>query len=262
MKAILAAPVLGLLLAPTGAALFSPIETATDAASALAPVLGVLAVVCALAFALWVRRNLRIWTPERAGIGIRIGLRRKLAYALKKNGAWDALRMLALALCGLPVVPGANEYLHLAANSVYQGGTPRQLCTATFKWKTITNGRAGVYVERDTTDSEIKVCGAGSAVVLGLVTERNYTNPEWDPATAPTAGDEVEVILIGLGAMGKARNATATLTAGARLNTSATGRATTAAVAAAGDIPKLIGVLLLDSDGTAETDALVTVGGA
>lgn len=163
--------------------------------------------------------------------------------------------------------------------SVYAGGTPRAYATATYRVKTTTNLRAGVLVVKDTTDEEIQAAGAGAQSIIGLLTERNLTNPEWDPTTAPAVGDEMEVILIGSGAWGWARNG-ANLSAGNNAVTSGTGRLAAAAeigvaagatsvtsTAANGEIlegsilpgGELI-KLLKDSDGSgSETDALVVL---
>lgn len=143
-------------------------------------------------------------------------------------------------------------------NQVWAGGTPRELSTAVYKVKTTTNLRAGVFVIKDTTDAEIQAAGAGATNVIGVLA-RNLTNPKWDPTTAPAAGDQVEVILVGSGAWAWARNG-ANLAAGVLINTSATGRAAAAAVAAAGDIPKVCGKTLIDNDGSGtESDILVVL---
>lgn len=144
-------------------------------------------------------------------------------------------------------------------NSVYAGGTPRHAAVGRYKVKTATNLRAGVYVIRDTTDEEIKVAGAGAADIIGVLTERNLSDPDWDPTTAPAVGDEMEVLLLGSGAWAWIRNG-ANLLAGALLNSSATGRAAAAAVAAAGDIPKVSGKALIDNDGSGtESDILAVI---
>lgn len=155
------------------------------------------------------------------------------------------------------------SYLKSPKNKVYAGGTPEEMCTSRKKVKTATNLRAGVFVIKDTTDDEIKAAGADAKNVIGILTERNWTNPDWDPTTAPAAGDEVDIILFGLGAIVKARNG-ANMADGDLFGTSSTGRVKAArdneATPAAGDAAKTVGRVLADSDGSStETDALVVM---
>lgn len=143
-------------------------------------------------------------------------------------------------------------------NSSWCGGTPRELATARFKVKTVTNLRRGVFVIKDTTDDEVQAAGAGAANVIGVL-DRNLTNPEWDPTTAPAIGDDVEIILLGSGAWASVRNG-ANLGAGVTISTSATGRAAAAVTAAAGDFQKMVGRTLMDHDGSgAEGDIVVVL---
>lgn len=158
----------------------------------------------------------------------------------------------------IPILFGM-AYLKAPANKVWAGGTPEEFCVVRAKVKTVTNLRAGVYVIKDTTDDEIAAAGAAATNVYGVLTERNWTNPDWDPTTAPAVGDEIDVILVGTGAICKVRNG-ANLAQGVLINTSATGRAAAAAVAAAGDFAKVVGKTLFDHDGSgAEGDILVVV---
>jgi hypothetical protein len=144
-------------------------------------------------------------------------------------------------------------------NSVYAGGPPRDWATATFKVGVATNLRAGVFVKKGASDDLIIVCPAGDPDAIGVMTEKNLTNPKWDPATAPAVGDEMEVALIGTGAQVWVRN-TANITAGKQLFTGANGRAAAAAFAAAADAGKIVGRALVDNDGSgAESDLLAVI---
>lgn len=140
------------------------------------------------------------------------------------------------------------------ANTVYAGGARYDECVQTYKVKTTTNLRAGVFVIKDTDDDHVKAAGAEAANVIGVLTEKNWTNPEWDPTTAPTAEDEFDVLLCGSGAWAKVRNG-ANIAVGARLSTSATARA-----AAFGTATQGVGIALHDSDGSgAETDLVAVI---
>lgn len=143
-------------------------------------------------------------------------------------------------------------------NSVWAGGTPRELACATFKVKTATSLRAGVFVIRDTTDGELKVAGAGATDVIGILTERNLSNPEWDPTTAPAVGDIMEVVLLGSGAWAWTRNG-ANLAMGAKVQSDATGQCAVHAVAAAGDADKRTGAALIDHDGSGTAGDILLV---
>lgn len=152
------------------------------------------------------------------------------------------------------------SYFKKPANKVWAGGTPEDFAVKRFKVKTVTSLRAGVFVIKDTTDDEIKVAGAGALDVIGVLTERNWTNPDWDPTTAPTAGDEIDVLLIKSGAWAKVRNG-ANIAMGADVTTSSTGRAAAyPTTPAAGDDRKVVGRALLDHDGSStEGDLLVVL---
>lgn len=143
-----------------------------------------------------------------------------------------------------------------ANNTVYAGGSRYDQSVQTYKVKTVTNLRAGVFVIRDTDDDHVQVAGALAANVIGVLTERNHTNPKWDPTTVPTTEDEFDVLLCGSGAFASVRNGAALLV-GAPAGTSATGRA---AAIGAGTEGTQVGRLLADSDGSgAETNALVVL---
>lgn len=164
-------------------------------------------------------------------------------YRSAKPGLAGVLAPLLIA--GSAIVPPAN--------SVYAGGTRYDQAVQTYKVKTVTNLRAGVFVIKDTDDDHVKAAGAEAANVIGVLTEKNWTNPAWDPTTAPTAEDEFDVLLCESGAWAKVRNGAA-LADGALISTSATGRA-----AALGTGTR-VGRVLADSDGSgAETDALVVL---
>lgn len=204
--------------------------------------------------AIRVKRRLGLYT----GIGVKVPLSVKAKWYFHRYGVARSVLGVSLAIIGLPAVSGF--VMPTPKRSVWAGGLPREWVTVNAKVKTVTSLKAGVFVERDTTNDEIKVATAGSAVVAGVLTERNWTQPDWDPTTAPTAADLVEVVMMVPGTIVRMRNATATLTYGALLNSAAAGLIATAAVAAAGDIPKVTGKLMADSDGTTETDALVVLG--
>lgn len=155
----------------------------------------------------------------------------------------------------------AGGLLRAKGNSVYAGGPPRDWCTITLKAKTLTNLRAGVFVIKDTTDAEFKAAGAEAANVIGVLTERNLTNPKWDPTNTDAAkllaaGDECEILLLGSGAQAWVRNG-ANIAAGAALATSATGRAAAKGTAT---FDGMVGRALIDNDGSgAESDLLAVI---
>ncbi|MHB8603888.1 MAG: hypothetical protein ACYDCK_01430 [Thermoplasmatota archaeon] len=143
------------------------------------------------------------------------------------------------------------------ANYVWAGGAPREFSSATFKVKTTTGLRAGLFVKRDTTDDQIQQAVAGDTNVIGVL-GMNLSNPEWDPTTAPAAGDLMEVILCGSGAWAWIRNGAALL-AGAKIQSDASGQAAVHAVAAAGDADKKTGVALIDNDGSVTVSDVLAV---
>jgi hypothetical protein len=165
---------------------------------------------------------------------------------LSGHGIAQALGTLGLVSMSSLVPP---------ANTVYAGGARYDESVQTYKVKTVTNLRAGVFVITDTDDDHIKVAGAGALNVIGVLTEKNWTDPDWDPTTAPTAEDEFDVLLIGSGAWAKVRNGAA-ITVGDPIATSATGRA----AAKAAEIDSDVGRALHTNDGSgAESDLLVVL---
>lgn len=171
------------------------------------------------------------------------------ALLLVSLAAWRKVKpsfgfLAPLVIAGSAIVPPAN--------SVYAGGTRYDQAVQTYKVKTVTNLRAGVFVIKDTDDDHVKAAGAEAANVIGVLTEKNWTNPAWDPTTAPTAEDEFDILLCDSGAWAKVRNG-ANIAAGAPLSTSATGRS-----AAIGTGTK-VGRALHDNDGSGTESDLVAV---
>lgn len=191
---------------------------------------------------------------ERRDIGLRVPFMKKARWFMGRYGGFKGLALFALALTGLPLLFGVTGSLNVT-NSIYQGGNPRERCIATFKVKTVTNLRAGVFVRIDTTDSEIQAAGAEAANVIGVMTELNWDQPKADGTSAPTAGDMVTVVLIEHGARVKVRNG-ANIAMGAALATSATGRA--AAIGTA-TFAGMVGRALESADGSGAEGFLLAV---
>lgn len=135
------------------------------------------------------------------------------------------------------------------------GGTPYEFCVQTYLVKTVTNLRAGVFVITDTDDDHIKAAGAEAVNVIGVLGSKNWTNQEWDPTTAPTAEDEVDVILLGTGAYCSVRNG-ASIVVGSPIATSATGRAAAIGTATLGG---MVGRAAQTHDGSGAEGSLVVV---
>lgn len=194
------------------------------------------------------------------GIGVQVTMREKANWYVKKFGIGKGILLAAATVAtGLPVWAGTT--IPKPANQVWAGGTPRTYAVHTFKVKTVTNLRAGVFVRKDTTDEEIQAANAGVDTV-GVMAERNWTQPNIAASTAPTAGDKVDVLFCGSGAWAKVRNG-ANLAMGVNIATSATGRSAAAIIAALGDWNKNVGKTLMDHDGSgAEGDIVVILGGA
>jgi hypothetical protein len=194
------------------------------------------------------------------GVGVRVPFRMKANWYFKRYGVARALVGVPLLVLGLPAVAGF--VIPPPANSVWAGGLPREWVTVKAKIKTATSLKSGLFVIRDTTNDEIQVAGNEATTVAGILSERNWSLPDWDGGnTGLAAGQIVDVIMHIPGTIVKCRNAS-NLTYGALLNTAAAGIIKAAAVAAAGDIPKVVGKLLQDNDGSgAETaNALVVLG--
>lgn len=109
--------------------------------------------------------------------------------------------MLSLALGPLGVVCMADTSLVIPSNTFYgsAGGLSPKTCTK--KVKTATGIRKGGYVELDTTDEEVKKATEDSQVAIGIVIS-NVTDKTWDGDDDPTAGDVLEILLIGSGEVG------------------------------------------------------------
>lgn len=190
---------------------------------------------------------------------VKVPLQVKLRWYWHNAGAKGTLAALPFLLLGLAVMPG--NALALPKNDVYAGGNwHREACVVQMKVKTATNLRSGKGLIRDTTDFEVSVAGAGAVNVLGWLTQRNWTQPDWDHTTAPAANDLVDVLLALPGVIANVRNG-ANLTQGDQAIMKAAGVLDVfPAMPAAGDSRKIVGRVLRTSDGSgADTDALVVV---
>lgn len=162
----------------------------------------------------------------------------------------NALRVLLLFITSMvmDVVPAFTK-------DMWAGGTPKPWCIRRFKVKTVTGLKLGVAVEKDTTDDEVKLAVAGSKVSHGIYS-KNITQPDLAADSAPTAGDEIEVVIWGSGAVCKAMIA-ANLADGVKMNIDANGALVAAVEAALGDMHKAVGRKYGDTDGTTPTRGLV-----
>lgn len=106
--------------------------------------------------------------------------------------------LLAVALGPFAMVAMADTSLVIPANTFYgsAGGLSPKTCTK--KVKTVTGIRLGRGVELDTTDEEVKLAAVDTLRAIGVVI-KNLTDKTWDGDTDPTAGDVLEILLIGSG---------------------------------------------------------------
>lgn len=152
--------------------------------------------------------------------------------------------------------------LSIPNNAVHAGGVPRDFAVQSFKVGTATDLRPGRFVVRDGDDGKIKVAPKDAENVIGILTAANYTDPTWDGTVDPAVDDEIDVLLVGSGALGRVATVSDLSAAmGKKIRADEKGRARPMPSAdSAGDYKQVNGEVVVGADGAAsEADILVVL---
>jgi len=196
---------------------------------------------------------------RRGIMGVKVPFRMKWAWYAHQIGGVKGM-LLAPVMVAFPGAIAGAVLNKPTSTIVWQGGTPREWCTVDMTVKTATNLRAGVFVILDTTDQNIKLAGANALNVIGVLGSRNWTNPAWDPTTAPATNDIIEVHLLGVGAILNVRNGAA-LNMGDLVASDASGQTAALATDTAAHAAACLGRALITSDGSGGATNIL-IGGA
>lgn len=132
-------------------------------------------------------------------IGLLASLALLSAVAVGKRRRGDGSALLVRALGpALGTVCMADTALVVPSNTFYGSAGGLSPKVVTKKVKTATGIRLGRGVELDTTDEEVKLAAVDTLRAIGVVI-KNLTDETWDGDTDPTAGDVLEILLIGSG---------------------------------------------------------------